>query len=182
MNLLDRIRDLYATTSPQTRLRAGYALIAVLALAVAWSAVSGRIALLERQRLSREADLVEMMSLKGRLLETRTVSQRLTNRLAATRGDDSPAKIMDEIGIKGRSTRVTPVKSEARGGFLEEAAEVKIEGVTANEAINLVYRLEKGPKPVVVRKANLRTRFDDPSHLDLTLTVALLKAAAPGAR
>ena len=183
MNLLDRIRNLHASSSPQTRLRAGYVLIAVLALAVVWSAVSARITLLERQRISREADLVEIMSLKGRLLEARNLSQRMTNRLAATRGDDSPAKIVDEIGIKGKATRVTPLKSEERGGFREDAAEVKIDGLTTNEAVNLVYRLEKGPRPVIVKKATLRTRFDDPSRLDLPLTVALLRAAAPaGAR
>jgi general secretion pathway protein M len=56
---------------------------------------------------------------------------------------------------------------------------VRIDGLTANEAINLIYRLEKGIRPLSVKKANLRVRFDDPSRFDLALTVALLKPA-PG--
>uniref|UniRef100_A0A831UFI4 General secretion pathway protein GspM n=1 Tax=Geobacter metallireducens TaxID=28232 RepID=A0A831UFI4_GEOME len=181
MTALDRIRDAWGAMESRTRLRWGYGIITVLALAVALSAVHDRIALLEKKRIRREADLVEMMELKHRFLEARTVSQRLANRLAATRPDDTPARIVEETGIKGKSTRITPVKGEERAGFLEEAAEVKIEGLTANEAVNLLHRLEKGPRPVVVKKALLRTRFDDPARLDLTLTVALLRQA-PGAR
>ncbi|MBT1074103.1 general secretion pathway protein GspM [Geobacter grbiciae] len=181
MTALNRIRDAYGAMDSQTRLRCGYALIALLALAVAFSAIYDRIALLEKKRIRREADLVEMMGLKNNIHDVRAVSQRFTNRLAATRGDETPAKIVEETGIKGKSTRVTPMKGEERGGFLEDAAEVKIEGLTANEAVNLLHRLEKGTRPVIVKKALLRTRFDDPSRLDLTLTVALLRQA-PGAR
>ena len=181
MTAIDRIRDAYGAMDSRTRLRWGYALIALLALAVAFSAIYDRISLLEKKRVRREADLVEMMGLRHQMREARAVSQRLTNRLAATRPDDTPAKIVEESGIKGKSTRVTPVKGEERAGFMEDAAEVKIEGLSANEAVNLLHRLEKGPRPVVVKKALLRTRFDDPSRLDLTFTVALLRQA-PGVR
>lgn len=181
MTVFDRIRDAYGAMDSQTRLRWGYALIALLALAVTFSAIYDRIALLEKKRIRREADLVEMMGLKNNIRDVRAVSQRFTNRLAATRGDETPAKIVEETGIKGKSTRITPMKGEERGGFLEDAAEVKIEGLTANEAVNLLHRLEKGTRPVIVKKALLRARFDDPSRLDLTLTVALLRQA-PGAR
>jgi general secretion pathway protein M len=123
-----------------------------------------------------------MMRLRSRLAETQAVSQRLANRMAAAKADDSPAKVVEETGIKGKSVRVTPVKGEERPGFVEEAAEVKIDGLTANEAINLLHRLEKGARPVLVKKASIRARFDDPARLDLTLTVALLKSAPTGAR
>jgi len=59
---------------------------------------------------------------------------------------------------------------------------VKLDGLTLNEAVNLLYRLEKGSRPVLVKKANLKTRFDDPALLDLTLTIALLKPAPKGQR
>ena len=72
-----------------------------------------------------------------------------------------------------------PLKSEDRPGFTEDAADIRIEGVTLNEAINLLYRLEKGSRPLVIKKSNVRVRFDDPSRSDLTLILALLKPA-PG--
>lgn len=177
MTAFDRIRDAYNAMDSQARLRWGYVIIAILAFAVALSAVHDRITLLEKKRIQRETDLVDMMGLKQRITEARSMSQRLANRLSATRPDDTPAKIVEETGIKGKSIRITPVKGEERGGFMEEAAEVKIEGLTANETVNLLHRLEKGTRPVVIKKAIMRTRFDDPARLDLTLTVALLRQA-----
>ena len=91
--------------------------------------------------------------------------------------DDSPAKLIEETGIKGKSSQVKPMKGEDRPGFVEDAAEVKFEGLSANETINLLYRLEKGVKPVVIKRANLKVRYDDPSKLDVVLNIALLKPA-----
>jgi general secretion pathway protein M len=99
--------------------------------------------------------------------------------MASLRPDDSPAKIIEETGIKGKSVKITPLKGEDRPGFIEDAADIRIEGLTLNEAVNLLYRLEKGSRPLVIKKSNLKVRFDDPSRSDLTLILALLKPA-PG--
>lgn len=173
MSLRDRFNDL----EPATRLRLGYMLVALLVLALAYSAFHDRTVRLEKKRVSREADLTEMMQLKQRYREASAGAQKLANRLSAVTADDSPAKLIEEIGIKGKNSQIRPLKGEERPGAVEDAAEVRIEGLTANEAINLLYRLEKGAKPVVVKKANLKTRYDDPAKLDVVLTIALLKPA-----
>ena len=166
----------------RTRQRIGMALAAFLVIVVALSALNSRISALEKKRSAREADIAEMMQLKLRYQEASVGAQRLTNRLLATRADDSPAKIVEEIGIKGRSSQIKPVKGEEIPGYVEDAAEVKIEGLTANEATNLIYQLEKGARPVTVKKALIRQRFDDPSRLDVSLTIALIKPAPAGAK
>jgi general secretion pathway protein M len=166
----------------RTRQRLAIGLAALLLVAVALSTVNGRIAAMEKKRAGREADVAEMMRLKLRYQEANAGAQRLANRLMATKPDDSPAKIIEEIGIKGRSSQIKPVKGEEIPGYLEDAADVKIEGLTANEATNLIYKLEKGARPVTVKKALIKQRFDDPSKLDLSLTIALIKPAPAGAR
>ena len=166
----------------RTRLRIGMILAGFLVVVIALSAINARISTLERKRVVREADLTDMMKLKARYLEASAGSQRLANRLLATRPDDSPAKIVEEIGIKGRNSQIKPVKGEEIPGFVEDAADVKIEGLSANEATNLIYRLEKGSRPVTVKKALIKQRFDDPAKLDLSLTIALIKPAPAGAR
>jgi general secretion pathway protein M len=123
-----------------------------------------------------------MMRLKVRYQSASVGAQRLSNRLMATRPDDSPAKVIEEIGIKGRGSQIKPVKGDEIPGYVEDAADVKIEALSANEAVNLIYRLEKGTRPVTVKKALIRQRFDDPSRLDLSLTIALIKPAPAGAR
>jgi general secretion pathway protein M len=163
-----------------TRLYLGAGVSLLLVVAILMSAVNARTASLSRKRESREKDLVQMMTLKQRWLSARMLTQRFSNRLASARADDSPAKIIEEIGIKGKSSRITPVKGEQNGQFVEDAAEVKLDALTANEAVNLIYRLENGTRPVIIKRALFKTRFDDPSKLDLTLTIALLKPAPQG--
>ena len=167
----------------QTRLRLGMLLGAILVIVIALSAINGKISVMEKKRAGREADIAELLRLKVRFQQANVGAQRLANRLQATRPDDSPAKIIEEIGIKGRNSQIKPVKGEdIPGGYIEDAADVKIEGLTANEAANLIFRLEKGARPVTVKKANIKQRFDDPSKLDLALTIALIKQAPAGAR
>jgi general secretion pathway protein M len=175
MNYLNLLSEWYHRMESRDRLRLGIAIALLLCLAIIFSATNDRISRLRKKLAAREADVAEMLVLKQRYLEAISLSQRLANRLAATRPDDSPAKVIEEIGIKGKGSQIRPIKGEERGGFLEDAAEVKIDGVTANEAVNLLFKLEKGSRPVIIKRALLKTRFDDPSRLDLTLTVALLK-------
>jgi general secretion pathway protein M len=171
------LRDRFAEIEPDVRLKIGGGIAALLFLAILYSALHDQITKLERKRVSREAALTEMMLLKQRHREASSGAQKLSNRLSAVTADDSPAKLFEEIGIKGKSSQIKPLKGEDRPGYLEDAAEIRIEGLSANEMVNLLHRLEKGAKPVVIKKANLKTRYDDPAKLDVTLNIALLKPA-----
>lgn len=182
MNYLNLLSEWYHRLGSRDRQRLGIAIAILLFLAIIFSAANDRIDRLRKKLAAREAEVAEMLVLKQRYLEANFVSQRLANRLAATRPDDSPAKIIEEIGIKGKGSQIRPIKGEVRGGYQEDAAEVKIDGVTANEAVNLLFKLEKGSRPVIIKRALLKTRFDDPSRLDLTLTIALLKGSPQGQR
>ena len=179
MSLLEELQDFWRDLDSRTRLTAGYVLITLLAVFLGWSALSGRTAALELKLKAREAVLKDLLPLKALYRSAKQSADSLAGRMASVRPDDSPAKIIDEIGIKGKGVKTSPLKGEEHNGMVEDVAEVRIDGLTANEAINLIYRLEKGNRPVLLKKANLRVRFDDPSRLDLALTIALLKPA-PG--
>jgi general secretion pathway protein M len=152
-------------------------MIALLAVAVGWSALNDRVHALEKKRAAREVILKDLLPLKALYLSARQSSDQLKGRAASLRPDDSPAKIIEEIGIKGKSVKIVPLKGEDRSGFTEDAADIRIDGITLNEAVNLLYRLEKGSRPLIVKKSNLRVRFDDPSRCDVMLVLALLKPA-----
>jgi general secretion pathway protein M len=175
MRYLDYFRKKFSSMDHRTRIRIGMAICLVLVLAIVISAANTNIAAMEKRRKVRETDLMEMMTLKQRYLSARVSYQQMAGRLAATGPDDSPARIIEEIGIVGKGRRVTPLMGEEREGFIEDAAEVRLDGLSANEAINLLHRLETGSRPVVIKKAAFKTRFDDPSRLDVVLTIALLR-------
>ena len=174
-DLMDAWRDL----DRRSRLWCGYALITLLAVVMGWSALASRTASLERKRAAREAVLKELLPLKVAYHSAKTVSDQQAGKMATLRPDDSLAKIIEETGIKGKGVKIAPLKGEERNGVIEDTADVRIEGLTANETVNLVYRLEKGGRPISLKKVNLRVRFDDPSRFDLAMTAALLKPA-PG--
>ena len=182
MNYLNLLAEWYHHLDSRTRLRMGIGIAMLLSLAIIFSMANDRIGRLKKQLAAREAEVAEMLVLKQRYQQANAVAGKLANRLEATRADDSPARIIDEIGIKGKGSQIKPLKGEDRGGYLEDAAEVKIDGLTLNEVVNLLFRLEKGTRPVVIKKALLKSRYDDPARLDLTLTIALLKTAPQGQR
>jgi general secretion pathway protein M len=182
MNPWERILESWQRLDGRTRLWVGYSLIVLLAAAVGWSALSARVAVLEKKRTAREIVLKELLPLKVSYLSARQSSDQLSGRMASLRPDDSPAKIIEDIGIKGKSVKIVPLKGEERSGFIEDAADIRIDALSFNEAVNLLYRLEKGSRPIVIKKYNLRVRFDDPSRCDLTIVLALLRPAPTQAK
>jgi general secretion pathway protein M len=178
MRPLELLNDVWQGLGSKARLWCGYALIALLAAAVGWSALNDRVQALEKKRAAREAVLKDLLPLKALYQSARQSSDQLNGRAASLRPDDSPAKIIEDIGIKGKSVKIVPLKGEERSGFTEDAADIRIDGVTLNEAVNLLYRLEKGSRPLIIKKCNMRVRFDDPGRCDITLIMALLRPAS----
>ena len=179
MRLPAIIADAWRDLDRRSRLWCGYALIALLAVVLGWSALAASTAELERKRAARETVLKELLPLKFAYRSAKMIADQQAGKMATLLPDDSLAKIIEETGIKGKGVKIAPLKGEEHNGVIEDTADVRIEGLTANETVNLLYRLEKGSRPISLKKANLRVRFDDPSRFDLAMTIALLKPA-PG--
>ena len=59
----------------------------------------------------------------------------------------------------------------------EESFDLKMQNLTYLEAVRLLTRLSNGPLPVVIRSANLKSRFDDSKYLDATIRIGFLLPA-----
>ncbi|MDD2900627.1 MAG: general secretion pathway protein GspM, partial [Desulfuromonadaceae bacterium] len=86
---LESIRDRWQELDSRTRLWIGYAVIALLAVAVGWSALNGKVQALEQKRTARENVLKELLPLKVAYLSARQSSDQLSGRMAMLRPDDS---------------------------------------------------------------------------------------------
>jgi general secretion pathway protein M len=152
-------------------------LLATVALAViAYSAVQQHLSQLERRKLSREATLAELMSLRVRHQEAQGDANRVRNRLALVTPEDSPTTVIEQTGIATRAAiQSKTLPRQERDGLIEEAAEITVAGLSSNELVNLLFRLEQHPKPVVVKRFVARPRFNEPARLDLTMTVSLYR-------
>jgi hypothetical protein len=78
----------------------------------------------------------------------------------------------------GLNQKVKSVKSigvrEKKYG-IEEEAELQIEKVNMNEVTNILYRIENAPMVLSIKKATIKTSFDNPSLLNITMTIGLIK-------
>ncbi|HQT96560.1 MAG TPA: hypothetical protein PK416_01625, partial [Thermodesulfobacteriota bacterium] len=81
---------------------------------------------------------------------------------------------LQEAGIPQAALNIK--SGGARDGelFREESFDVRIENLTYLEAVKTLQRLSGGSLPVAIRSAVLKSRYDDPRYLDVTLRVGYL--------
>ena len=181
MNLLTKLRDQYVALDEGDRKLIKIASAIALLVLIAFSAMTRHVAHLNVVQASREQILMELLPLQQRYQEASAGAQRLTNRMTSVTPNDSPATIVEQTGIVPMgSMQSKPLPRKERGALIEDGAEVTLNGLSLNETVNLLYRLEQGSKPVTVSKAAIRSRFGDPTKLDVVLQVELIRAATQG--
>lgn len=74
--------------------------------------------------------------------------------------------------IKGTGTRKTPNQLN------EETAEIRIEKLTINEMVQLIYKIENAPMILAMKTIVIKKAFENKDLLDVTMTVSLFTAAA----
>jgi len=81
---------------------------------------------------------------------------------------------LQEAGIPQAALNIK--SGGARDGelFREESFDVRIENLTYLETVKTLQRLSAGSLPVTIRSATLKSRYDDPRYLDVTLRVGFL--------
>lgn len=84
-------------------------------------------------------------------------------------------EIFRSIGMERKVKSVKSLGVHEKKFGTEEEAELQIEKVDMNQMINILYRIENAPMVLSVRKTSVKTAFDNPSLLNITMTVGLVK-------
>jgi hypothetical protein len=134
---------------------------------------------LARGTVRAERNLAELRELRPRLTALdREVRRKMSAVNAAANSHESAlARLTAEIQKAGLPQAAFSLKSAGprNGEFVvEEAFDLKAENLTYLEAVRLLTHLENGRLPVVVRSANLKSRYDDSKYLDATLRIGFL--------
>jgi hypothetical protein len=145
-------------------------------------AVSG---LLLNTLLSLKKEGSALRSQKEEILLLREDFLELRKKVNAIEGKKSLVRVegivqaIDEIFITTGLTRkvksVKPTATIDKKHSIEEEADVEVEKVSMNELVNILYRLENAPMVILIKKARLKTSFEDPSLLNITMTIGLVK-------
>lgn len=133
---------------------------------------------LRKERDSLKVQQKEMSALRDEYLELKGSVGAVEDRQTLTKVAGVVQGVEEIFKSIGLSQKVKSVKSagarDQRFGT-EEEAEVVVEKVNMNELVNILYKLENAPMALTVRKASMRTTFENPALLNLTLTVGLIK-------
>ena len=154
----------------------------ISAAAVIMLAVS---VLLVNASLSLKKEGSALRSQKEEILLLREDFLELRKNVNAIEGKKSLIKVegiipaIDEIfrstGLTQKVKSVKPAATIDKKHAIEEEADVEVEKVSMNELVNVLYRLENAPMVLLIKKARLKTSFEDPSLLNITMTIGLVK-------
>jgi len=123
-----------------------------------------------------EADLAEVRKARPEIerIQSETGAKAGVVRSAANVKDAPLSRITSALQEAGIPQSALNIKSGGvRNGdlFREESFDVRIENLTYLEAVKALQRLSAGSLPVAIRSATLKSRYDDPRYLDVTLRV-----------
>lgn len=132
-----------------------------------------------RAAAAAEGDLAEVRRVRPELERAQSDSrQKAALAQSAANTKESPlTRLSSAIQEGGIPQSAFSVKSGGtRDGefFREESFEVKMENLTYLEAVKAIQHLSGGNLPTVVRSALLKSRYEDPRYLDVTLRVGFL--------
>ena len=138
-----------------------------------------RIKSQSRAAAAAETDLAEVRKARPEIerIHSETAAKAGIVRAAVNVKDAPLTRITSALQEAGIPLAALNIKSGgARDGelFREESFDVRIENLTYLEAVNTLQRLSAGSLPVVLRSTSLKSRYDDPRYLDVTLRVGFL--------
>ena len=157
----------------------GAAAAAILLLVFVVIPGISRIKSQSRAAAAAESDLAEVRKARPEIerIQRETAVKAGIVRAAANVKDAPLSRITSVLQEAGIPQSALNIKSGgARDGdlFREESFDVRIENLTYLEAVKTLQRLSAGSLPVAIRSASLKSRYDDPRYLDVTLRVGFL--------
>jgi type II secretory pathway component PulM len=128
---------------------------------------------------SAEADLADLRKARPEIerILRETGAKAGIVRTAANVKDAPLSRITSALQEAGIPQSALNIKSGGvRNGelFREESFDVRMENLTYLEAVRTLQRLSAGSLPIAIRSATLKSRFDDPRYIDVTLRVGFL--------
>ncbi|MDP2167883.1 MAG: hypothetical protein Q8J64_06090 [Thermodesulfovibrionales bacterium] len=156
----------------------------LVAAACALAFIAGSIALFNYSS-SLKREVTDLKARQKELIALKDEYQSLKGRVDTVEGKKSLTKVegivsaVDEvfqsIGLKQSLKSVKPTAQRELADSVEEEAEIQIEKVGMNEMVNIFHKFDTAPMLITVKKTTIKTSFDNPSLLNITITASLIK-------
>jgi type II secretory pathway component PulM len=185
MKLDSRILSNYLNRlAPRERLLLGVAVASVVVISLysfVWEPLDSGRELLERRITLREKELAEIQRQRDTYLQL--IRQIEANRGAISEGDPNfnlLAYLQNTISQAIAREQIVSMNPSTRGRgaeYQEQMVEIKLTQIDLPQLVDLLYRVEKGQHPLRFSRLQIKKRYNDPHHFDVTATVSLLAEA-----
>ena len=79
---------------------------------------------------------------------------------------------LNSLGLKAKT--IKPLDKKKVLEYLEENAELELEGADLNQIVNLLYKIETSPVPIKIKSTAMKTSFEDPDKFTLKIMLAVI--------
>jgi len=128
-----------------------------------------------RQRQIREVDTLRREYVV--LQQLQSAAEARLNKNAAFSLFPFVESMVGQYAAKENLVSMRPQPAVPRENLLEEAVEVRLEKIRLDQVVRLLYAVDSADALMQVKNLRLRTRFDDRSVFDVTMTVTALGRA-----
>lgn len=164
--------------SPRERWMVAAAVLTVLVVG-AWLGILSpyreKMSQLEAKMVSRQRQLRELRELESQYARLKAQMAMAERRLEGKGKSFSLFSFVEATtesqGIRDNLVSLRPHKVPAQGEFNEESVEVKLDRVSLEQLVRLLYALESAEAFLQVKTLKVKSRFDDSSLLDTVLTI-----------
>lgn len=143
--------------------------------------LAGVVRSLRKENASLQAKQKELLLLKGEALTIKGKVDASEARKSLTKVEgvvQAVDEIVKSMGLSQKVKSVKPTGTRDRLYAIEEEAEVQFEKMNMNEMVNLFFRIENAPMILSIRKTTVKTSFENPSLLNISATISLVKPSA----
>ncbi len=178
-----QVFNYYSRLAPRERLLLGVAGISVLLISLysfVWDPLQANRASIARRIGTKEKDLAEIQKERETYLD---LLRRIeANQAALSQADPNFslfAYLDNAVGqTVGREhvTSMNPTNKNIGSDYQEQMVEIHLTQISLAQLVDLLYRIEKGERPLRFNRLQIKKRYNDIRNFDITATVSLLKA------
>lgn len=151
------------------------ALLLLYGLSQAYSYLTERVEVKERLIQQKEKDLREIIAIKDEYIQLKKKIVEIDAKVKE-RKDFSLLSFLEGLAnSKNIRTNIAYMKPQTlplSDEYRESIVEVKIDNIRLNQAIEVISAIESSPNLIKIKRLNLKTRFADPSYMDVVMLVA----------
>ena len=124
----------------------------------------------------KKQDLVKISHLRDEYVETHRQVQEIRSRLDKKQKDFSLLSFIEDLanreGIREKIGSVKPKKIPLNEEYDESSVEIQMDNVTLPKFVDFAYKIEHSGHLLKVKRLRIKTRYDDPNLLNVTLQVS----------